>query len=157
MATTNWTAVVARIKAQMETITNIGQVHDRRRLMTKREEFDAQALADINGEKRTRFWMISLSRMDDAFLDSGGSLRWDREAVIEGILQLEDVNSSELTADALAESVCRTLATDLRTTKLNGTVLTGRPPRIEVNEPRFFVFVVAHYIRIVFPLISVEQ
>jgi hypothetical protein len=149
--------VVARIVAQMQGIANIGQVYDRRRLMMDKETFQSLAIATIGGEDKARVWLVHLGRMEDEFADASGSLRWERAAIIEGILQIEDANDSESTAIALAETITKTLAADLQATKLGGTVLSGRPPRLEENEPRFFVFVFAHYLKIVFPLITIEQ
>lgn len=157
MAQSSWSAVVARLKAQLETITGIGRVHDRLRLAANEERFNELALSEIGGEDRARMWMIRLERMETSFADASGSLQWNRVALIEGFLQIEDANSSEHTATALAESICRTLAADLQATKLGATVLSGGPPGIMVNEPRIFVFVPCHYVRIEMPVLSIEQ
>ncbi len=45
---------------------------------------------------------------------------------------------------------------DLRDTKLNNTVLGGGPAFLDANEPRVFGFVLAHYIRIVCPVWTIE-
>jgi hypothetical protein len=156
MPTSNWTAVVARIVAEISTITDIGQVHDRIRPVWDSDTFNAVALAQIGNENKARMWMVHLEGMDTSFADASGALKWNRQAVVEGFLQIEDASSSELNATDFVEQIIRILAADLQSTKLNGAVLSGAPPKLEKNEPRFFGFVACHYIRISMPLLTIE-
>jgi len=157
MAQSNWSAIVARIVAQMQTISEIGQVYKGLRLVRSEQDFLDLATAELAGETRERMWMVRLEAMPSQWADASGSLKWNRRALIEGFLQFENDGSSEETGLSLGESIIRTLATDLRSTKLNSTVLSGHPPSLDANEPRVFVFVLAHYVRLTMPLLTIEQ
>jgi hypothetical protein len=157
----SWSAIAARIVAQIQTVPKIGNVYDRLRLATADNSIDAIISASIDGEPRARVWMVTMGRQDTKFEDAGGSMQWDRTAVIEGFLQIEDANDSATMAVGLAEAIIRVLATDVRTKQSNGlylggTVLTGKPPRITTNELRVFFAVACHYIRVEMPLTTLE-
>lgn len=156
MAQSTWASVVARVKAQIETVANIGLVHDRLRLAVEEADVAAVMYATIDGEKRLRSWYVHLGTMPAEALESSGSMKWNRVVQVEGFLQFEDAAGSEKTALALAESVIRTLWNDLRTTKLNGTVLAGKPPQIVDAQPRSFGGVVVSYVRLEMPVVSIE-
>jgi hypothetical protein len=157
MAQSSWSAIVARIVAQIQTIADVGQVHDRRRLVKTESEFIGISGVAIGGVQQARMWQVFLESMGASFADASGALKWNRVAVIHGFLQLEDANSSETTAITLAESICRTLSNDLQATKLGGTVLSGAPARIIVAEPRFLLIVECNFVRIEMPLLTIEM
>ena len=56
-----------------------------------------------------------------------------------------------------AEAVCAAVDSDIRSTKLNGTVLHGGPCRVAINAPRILGFVLCHYVKVVCPVQSSEQ
>ena len=151
-----WEAIVARIVAQMNTITDIGRVHDSIRLTFDTEGWVGTSVATIGGEKKARVWMVRLEANDTKRADQS-SMQWNQRAVIEGYLQVEADGAGEKTAIALSEQIIRTLAADLWSTRLNNTVLTGKPPKLEDNRPQFFGFVGAHYVRLVMELTTIEQ
>jgi hypothetical protein len=157
MPQSNWTAIVARIVSQIRTIANIGVVHEGRRLIVSEAALLEQAIAEIGGESRLRMWTVHLEGMPSTWADASGSLKWKRKAVVEGFLQFEADGASEKAGLALAESIIRTLATDLDGTKLNSTVLSGDPPSLETNEPRLYGPVLAHFVRLTMPLLTIEQ
>lgn len=162
MTQSSWTAISNRIVAQLATIANIGRVHPRARLLTDMEQLLDESTVELGGERKLRMWMVHLEiARRSTWQDQGGNAEWDRLAVIEGFLQVEDENDSERTAIALGESVIRVLNTDVRATKLGGTVLWGGPASFpqapRPAEVRQWGPVVAHYVRVELPLSTIES
>jgi len=154
----SWTDVVARLVNRIGTVANVGKVHDRMRLVADADAYDAIAKATIDGEDTFRLWMVHLDRMDSKWeAVNAGLVDWNRVAVTEGFLLLEDAAKTEHTATALAESIIRAIDGDIRTTKLNSTILSGGPTRLAANEPRIFGFVICHFVRLETPLMAIEQ
>ncbi|MFL5736660.1 MAG: hypothetical protein ACJ76P_04905 [Actinomycetota bacterium] len=159
MTQSSWEAIVARIVDRMKTIPDIGLVYDRVRLVTTQDDVD-KVFTTISGETRLRAWMVHLETgRSSTWQEAGGSADWNRRAVIEGFLQYEDATSSANTAIGLGESVIRTLNSDLRATKLGGTILGGGPADFVGHpaEPRTFGFVLASYVSISCPLMTIES
>lgn len=156
MPQSTWDAVVARVKAQVETVADVGNVHDRLRLAVDERQFEAAIYATIGAERKLRAWYIDLREMPTQPSAADGTMQWSRNVTIEGFLSFEDASGSDKTAVALAESIIRTLWSDLRATKLGGTVLTGKPGRIADKNPRNFAGVVCSYVRVEMPLESIE-
>lgn len=156
MTLSTWDAVTNRLVAQIQTVADVGLVYKGIRLITSEADLHDIAITRVAGEDRIRMWWVHLESMEDSFADASGSLKWNRRSVVEGFLQWE-AGASEKTGLSLAESICRTLATDLRATKLNSTVLSGAPPAIEANEPRILAMVLVHYVRLTMPLLTIEQ
>jgi len=162
VTTSTWAAICDRVVAQLNTIANIGKVHDHTRLITSTDDFVAAMTTDVGGEQKIRAWMIHEEIPKVAtWEDQGGNAAWDRLVVCEGFLQLEDASSSERTAIALAELVIRALNTDVRTTKLGGTVLSGGPAGFpnghRPGEPRIWGPLVCNYIRVDLPVFTIES
>lgn len=156
MAESTWEAIVARIVDRMQTIADIGLVYDSLKLAFDKEAWLAAAVANVGGQDKARMWTVRLEALNAKAADQS-SMQWDRQAVIEGYLQIESGGATEKLAIALTEKIIRTLWNDLRLTKLNNTVLWGKPPQLLSNTPQFFGFVAAHYIRLVMPLGTIEQ
>lgn len=162
MPQSSWQAITDRIVAQMATITGIGRVWNRTRLLFDEASILEHATDEIGGERRLRMWRVGLEvPRASTWSESGGHAQWNRQALIEGYLQVEPEDQSELLAITLGESVIRTLNTDLRATKLGGTILWGGPatfpPGVRPGEARDFAFIVAHYIRVDVPLFTLES
>lgn len=157
MTTSQWSAISARIVAQMLTISQIGKVWDRKRLAKTQDEIAEIAFAQIEGEQKLRTWNVTCPRMPTSKReDQGGALYWERTALIEGWSQLEDPNDSENDFAGIVEQVIRTIATDEWQTRLGGTILAGTPPKLMKFEPIFYGFVVCHYARLEAVLSTIE-
>ncbi|MGQ0671237.1 MAG: hypothetical protein ACT4PO_16515 [Actinomycetota bacterium] len=159
MAQTTWQAIADRIVNRLGTVANIGRVYNRTRLVGSQKDIEEIATSEVGGEDRLRVWMVHLEApAKGASWEASGTAQWNRLAVIEGFLQLEDEASSEHQAIALGELVIRALNTDVWNTRLNSTVQGGGPAAFagRAGEPRFFGFVVAHYVRIELPLFTIE-
>lgn len=156
MPQSNWNAILARLKAQMDTVANVGLVHEELQLATTDEQLAALGKVSIDSEDKIRMWWIHLDAMPSKWTEAGGSVDWNRQVVIEGFLQFEGTASAK-TATSLTESIIRKLNADIRTTKLNGTILTGSPCSLMANEPRIFTFLLVHYVRIEIAVFTVES
>jgi hypothetical protein len=152
----DWNALIARVVAQTQPITNIGNVYDRLRIPTKDAGFEDIVGATIGTEKKIRVWMVSIASDEARFADSSGRLEWPDAVVIEGFLQLEDVADSQATALSLAQSIVRALATDFRATRLGGTVLSAQPPKLAANELRGFAGLACHYLKLAMPVLGMD-
>jgi hypothetical protein len=152
----DWNALVARAVAQIQTITDIGNVYDRLRFPGKDAGFEDIVGATIGGEKKLRVWMVSIGADDAGYADSSGRLEWPTSITIEGFLQLEDGADSQAIALSLAQSIVRTLAADYRATRLGDTVLTAKPPKLTANELRGFAGLATHYVKLTMPVLGMD-
>jgi hypothetical protein len=162
MPQSTWQAITDRIVAQLGTITGIGRVWNRTRLGFDESSILGFATDEIGGEQKLRLWMVHLEvPAASKWSEAGGHAQWDRNAVIEGFLQVEDEDTSELAAIALGESVIRTLNTDVRTTRLGETVLWGGPATFpnghRPGQATQFAFVVCHYVVVHLPVHTLES
>lgn len=157
MTQSNWTAVTARIKDRMETVANVGKVHDHLELATTADQLKTVGAISLNGQKRIRLWMVHLEAMPSKWSEAGGVADWQRTVLLEGFFQFEADGAAEKAALAIAEAVMRTLNTDLAAKpSLGGTVLSGGPTSLQANEPRAFGPLLVHYVRIAVPLFTIE-
>jgi hypothetical protein len=159
MTQSSWQAIVDRVVELLTPIPDIGLVYDRLRLVMTKDDVD-KVFTVVSGEDRLRAWMVHLETgRSSSWQEAGGSVDWNRRAVIEGFLQYEDEGASELAAVALGETIIRTLNADVRETKLGGTVLWGGPADFvgRPGEPRSFAFVFCSYVSISLPLFTIES
>lgn len=157
MPQSNWTAITARIKSRIETVANVGKVHDHMELATTAQELLTIGKYTVDGQDRIRLWMVHLEQAPSVWSEQGATVDWRRTVLIEGFLQFEADGAAEKTAIGLAESISRALNTDVATTKLNGTILSGGPCSLLASEPRAFGPLLVHYCRLVLPLFSIES
>jgi hypothetical protein len=160
MPQSTWTAISDRIVNRIATVANVGRVYSRARVLRTADDIVEHAALELGGVQTLRMWMVHLETPErSSWADQGGHAQWNRVAVIEGFLQLEDSNDSERTSIALGEQIIRVLNTDVRTTKLGATVLFGGPATFfgRPGEIRAFGFVVAHYVVVQLPLSTVES
>lgn len=157
MPQSTYSPIVTRAKAQMETIADIGKVSDRLRLLTAPASIETYAVTEIAGVRTFRAWFLDLKGMTAKPAEAGGSMQWDRVLSIEGFFQFQDATGSEQLAIEFAEKVIRVLWNDCRTTRLNGTVLFGKPASIVDDEPKKFAGVTCSYVRLEMPLTTIES
>jgi hypothetical protein len=148
-----WSAIAARVVTQIQTVPNIGRVHDRRRFSVNNEDTAAWAFARIGDEDVLRVWFTYLKRMPNTRREGGGSHRqWNESIGVEGYLALADSASSENTMIELVRSVMTVLDAD-SLTGLGGLVMGGSGPCVLVeNQPRFFGMWAAHHVEIELPV-----
>lgn len=157
MPQSNWTAIAARIKDRVETVPGVGKVHDHVELATTADELLTIGRFTVDGQDRIRAWMIHLEQVPSVWSEQGATVDWRRTVLIEGFLQFEADGAAEKTAIGLAEAIARALNTDLATTKLDGTVLSGGPCSLLASEPRAFGPLLVHYCRLALPVFTIES
>jgi hypothetical protein len=133
LAQSRWSVIVARVKSQMETISNIGLVHGS--------------------------WRVADS--ENKWAESSGTGEWNRLIQIQGLLEIDwdktEAESTEQVAIGLSESVIRTLNKDLWQTKLGGTVLTGKQAKLVEHGPRLADFVIGYGVRIEMQVLTIDS
>ena len=94
-------------------VTNVGQVHQRRRWNADWSKFLNQFKATISGKVQIRTWMITREGWQAEPGDAFGEVKRTHQFLIVGALGLEDASDTETTFQALVEAVCD--AVDART------------------------------------------
>lgn len=157
MTQSSWGAVVARIKNRIETVANVGKVHDHLELATSADELKAIGMITLNGQDRIRLWMVHLEQMPSTWSEQGAVADWLRTVQIEGFFQFEAAGAAEKDAIAVAEGIIRALNADLKATPpLGGTVLSGGPVVLLESNPRAFGPLLVHYIRLSAQVLTIE-
>ncbi|ATE60167.1 hypothetical protein [Thauera sinica] len=112
--------VRAAIVARLQSVANIGAVHDYQRYAADLARMKALYVSEIGGKSQVRGWYVSrVSRVETApFIGRRAvTCGW----VIRGYMALADADESEITFDNLVESICDTFRAD---ETLGGTVAT---------------------------------
>lgn len=102
----SYSAIRAAAKTAVESVSNIGIVHNRLRLFTTKEQIQDNCTTTISGVTQIRFWTVSVESVAvaQAYFGEGNK---DRAymLVIRGYLGMDDSEDTEGTLFALAESV----------------------------------------------------
>jgi hypothetical protein len=155
----DWEDIVARVRDQILTVANVGQVHDRRRFIIDGDGLEPDwALATVGDELVLRCWTVSLDGMPQTKREAGGQAKqWNRRILIQGYLAINQAAGSENTAVTLAEQIMTVLDID-SLSGLSGLVMRGSGPCVlQKNQPQFFGIWAAHYVEILLPVFSIEN
>lgn len=87
-------------------VTNVGQVHQRRRWSADWSKFLNQFKATIGGKAQVRAWMVTRESWQAEPGDAFGEVRRRHVFLIVGALGFEDASDTETTFQALVEAVC---------------------------------------------------
>jgi hypothetical protein len=110
----------AAIKAKLESVPNIGMVHDRQRFSTRESEF--KKLYFDETQKRICGW--NFSRVRTLEYDDGlGQVRRSIEWKLYGFMSFDDKDASEIIFDDLVESIVQSFRAD---STLGGTCLATK-------------------------------
>lgn len=142
--------LLAQIKATLEGIANIGQVHNRVRLPKGAgwAEFLTLFKSTIAGKEQIRGWMITSSPREplrQIRKTTGGQHQRSLRFKVLGVMGLDDAASSEVTFRSLAETVIDTF--DALPT-LSGKALGSEPAQMPVFDTKNFGGVLCHYVEI---------
>lgn len=139
----------AQIKAELESVSNIGLVHDYDRLTTTWDELLARFKTTISGSDQIRAWTIQWSGFEpgDPQAMGGAFVRFHR-FVIRGYLGLDDSAATEKTFSALVEDVCDELDGSATLHSL-ATYFDTFWTSVPVCEARMFGGTLCHYAEIV--------
>lgn len=139
------------IVTQLETVANIGDVHNYERLVTRREEADTAFKAAIGADAMIQFADVSLLRIDYRLSASASATTWRYEALTTFRVRIfrswNDADASGRLFAVVLEAALQAVVTAM-------SALTPRLARIEAqvtaNEARMFGYpgvgdVLSHY------------
>jgi len=145
----------ATIKAILESVSNVGVVHDYERWAGTIPDVTTAFVTTISGAKLVRGWTITCQSWTPRWVaydedeEADGGLV-DRTYVykIRGYFGLKDADATEKTVFALVEAVCDALDADK--TLHDEEAFEGQTPpaTLTVFEPRMFGGVLCHYAEI---------
>lgn len=135
-----YTTILAKIKSEIEEITDIGVVHDYRRYSRDWTKFIT--LFRPEGEDYIRGWDISRVVSPEEVININASNERGYDFEIRGFAQLDDANASEKTFQGLLESICDKFRFNIQ---LDNTVLISTPIQVTVVDIRPFGAVLCHY------------
>ena len=87
-------------------VTNVGQVHARRRWDADWSRFLNQFKATISGKVQVRAWMVTREGWAGEPGDSFGEVQRQHRMLLVGALGVEDASDTETTFQGLIESIC---------------------------------------------------
>lgn len=146
----DYATLLSQIKTAVESVTDIGQVHDMIRGWKNDNEFRTLFETTISSKKQIRGWTITRDGIpENSRYATGGQHQITHQFVIRGYLGLEDANETEKTIQALVESVLQKLDNAVT---LGGNVRVAGPATAPVIAHREFGNVLCHYAEIQYPV-----
>ena len=135
------------LKTILDTVSNVGQTHNRSRLATDWSTFLDRFKTTISSVKQIRGWQIQFRGIpESAWHQHDGVIRRYRW-LLQGFMGLDDSAETEPTFAALAEDVVQAL--DASATLHDGQTYYLAPPAVMgVFEERVFGGVLCHYVEI---------
>lgn len=100
----SYVAMLAEIKTQLESVTDIGKVHDYIRFVYLENEIVAQFKDTASGQIRA--WQITRTDSSEEYADVNIASRRIHRFEIRGIMSIKDSAESEKVFQALIEDVC---------------------------------------------------
>jgi hypothetical protein len=146
-----YSTILAQIKTAVESVTNIGRVHDYLRYFKDEATFISLFKTTISGVEQIRGWTITRDAIpENSRYTTQGPHRMKHMFVIRGYLGVSDAIESEKTLQALVESVIE---------KLDNAVTLGS--NVEVAGPATATIghselgrVLCHYAEINYPVLE---
>lgn len=157
MTTSTTALIIDRVVERMNTVANIGRVHDRMRLADNQNKIEKQLLAEVGNDTILRAWFVHLGKTQARQADSASRMAWDRTLLVEGWSQFNDAADTENDFQTMAEKVARVLWYDAQTTRLNSQILFAKPPSLADPQPRMFAGLVCSYVRLEMPISTIED
>lgn len=136
----SYETILAKIKSEIEEITDIGVVHDYQRYSKDWTTF--LSLYRPNGETYIRGWDITRNATAEIYDDVNTTSRRTYSFLIRGWAQLDDSNTSEKTFQGLLEDICDKFRGQL---KLDNTANLAGAVQIILVEQRQLGSVLCHY------------
>jgi hypothetical protein len=128
--------IKARIAAVISGVNGIGKVYDRMRVI--KDEKTEQSDLISNGKMNCWFVTRESKDLEDMNQNQSMSDQYDM-IVVHGFYGVDDANDTEQTMDTLTEAVLVAINADRRPpSKLNGKVVTARPPKLRLQDYRNF-------------------
>lgn len=139
--------VIAALKAQIETIPDIGSVHDYHRMGSSLADAATKyGWTDASGNKRIRGWSLSRRSTETKYTGAPAGYGEDVHTIeVRGLMGLNDAEATEKTFQQLIEAVRQKLRVSFQPT---ATSFISDAPRVERVEIRQFGEVLCHYAEI---------
>lgn len=140
----------AAVVATLNTVPNIGKVHDYERFAKQEGEFRTLYLHDLGGgAQQIRGWhvrRVATRRTHETGASREDFITWR----IRGFMSLDDGAASEKTFDNLIEAVLDAFDASAQLSALNAYVYSpnGEGPELEEHEPVMLGGVLCHQARI---------
>ena len=149
---TTYTSLRTALATLLETVPNIGQVHDRERFVVAPSEFLNMFKTTIDGTQQIRAWLILRESTRPSDYLVFGEMSQRHTFVLRGILGFQDSADTYGTLQALTDTIIALL--DNQTTlSVSGTIVRGIGPcSLRSFEVGQFGSVLAHVAEIEVPI-----
>jgi len=142
-------AIRTAIVATMNTVTNVGIVHDYERYAKLEAEFKALYVAQIAGKGQVRGWYVRRLATREVS-QVIGRYQVTHEWLVRGFMAIEDAAGSEKVFDTLIESVRDVFRTDETLGGVVSSTVTRDAAGLQLEEsvPVLFAGVLCHSARL---------
>lgn len=131
-------AIRILLKAIIESVTDIGLVHDYRRMATTDKEFIDKFVTTIDNTRQVRGWQI----YREGAAEDPHTTAAPHNYVIEGYMGIQDANATEKTFTALTEAIRTAVRSD---TTLYNAGYAHHPVQIPTQNELSFGGVLCHH------------
>ncbi len=135
----------AQIKATLQGVADIGQVHDYDRWEINWDGFLTLFKATVGGVDQIRGWTIHSQSDASGYPGTNNVGQFEHLFLLRGYLGLKDSSATEKTFDDLVEAVQKAFMGNYT---LNGSAMNAEPPQIMVKEARQMSDMLVHYAEI---------
>ena len=150
-----YTDIITKIKGTIESIPDIGRVHEYLRYFKDEPAFNELFMTKINGIKQLRAWMITRDGIpQNQRYTTFGPHRMQHMFVIRGYLGISDGVKSEMIMQSLIEAIIEKLDNAV---DLGSLVEASGPATAPVISHAEFGRVLCHYTEINFPVTEQVQ
>lgn len=148
---TQYENVVDKAITLMNTVPNIGLVHNRKRYKQDQKEFLDLFRTSIGGVTQIRGWLVSSPSQTRKRGPSQGTFE-DIQLLIYGYMSAEDARSTEREFNALTETIADTLQTHIHLGEVGGAgpsyIAQAALPQIPRRDYARIAGVLVHYAEI---------
>ena len=138
-------AIRTQVKAILQGVANIGQVHDYDRWEIDWDDFLVLFKSTIGGTDQIRGWTIHSQSEVSSYPGTNNVGQFEHLFLLRGYMSLKDASATEKTFDDLVEAVQKAF---LGNYTLNGSAMNAEPSQVVVKEVRQLSDVIVHYAEI---------
>lgn len=135
----------AQIKAILQGVANVGQIHDYDRWEIDWDDFLTLFKSTIGGTDQIRGWTIHVQSDGSSYPGTNNVGQFEHLFLLRGYVGLKDASATEKTFDDLVEAVQKAFMGNYT---LNGSAMNAEPPQVLVKEIRQLSDVLVHYAEI---------
>ncbi len=141
------TAIRAKIKSIMDTVTDIGKVHDYERWTADWSQFLNLFKANIGGKDQIRGWEILRKSAPAEYIDNVEEMT-KHLFIVRGYMGVQDASATEKTFNVLIEAVRAKFRFNFT---LDGLCELAGPVSVDLVEVRSFGGTLCHYCELSLP------